>query len=94
MTPVYSRVGRKLINSMRYESIIQDHKATDHFELSPMGIKEENSVLDRFNRLWRCPNVLVVDGACWPSSGGQSPTLTMMAITRRACLRAVRTQND
>ena len=40
VTPVYSRVGRKLINSMRYESIIQDHKATDHFELSPMGIKE------------------------------------------------------
>jgi len=57
-----------------------------------MGEKEENSVLDRFNRLWRCQNVLVVDGACWPTSGWQSPTLTMMAITRRACLKALRHQ--
>ncbi|QNI55107.1 FAD binding domain protein [Synechococcus sp. BIOS-E4-1] len=54
-----------------------------------MGTNEEHSVVDRWNRLWRCPNVLVVDGACWPSSGWQSPTLTMMAITRRACLAAV-----
>ena len=54
-----------------------------------MGANEEHSVVDRWNRLWRCPNVLVVDGACWPSSGWQSPTLTMMAITRRACLAAV-----
>ncbi|WP_170953558.1 GMC oxidoreductase [Synechococcus sp. UW179A] len=54
-----------------------------------MGSNEEHSVVDRWNRLWRCPNVLVVDGACWPSSGWQSPTLTMMAITRRACLAAI-----
>ena len=40
------------------------------------------------------PYVLVVDGACWPSSGWQSPTLTMMAIARRACLEAVKPRND
>ncbi|WP_320667971.1 GMC family oxidoreductase [Prochlorococcus sp. MIT 1307] len=61
---------------------------------APMGTCEENSVLDRFNRLWRCKNVLVVDGACWPTSGWQSPTLTMMAITRRACLEALNHQGD
>ena len=61
---------------------------------APMGTSEEHSVVDAWNRLWRCPNVLVVDGACWPSSGWQSPTLTMMAIARRACLEAVRPQND
>ena len=61
---------------------------------APMGTSEDNSVVDRWNRLWRCPNVLVVDGACWPSSGWQSPTLTMMAITRRACLAAVTPEND
>ncbi|MGC6483818.1 MAG: GMC oxidoreductase [Synechococcus sp.] len=55
-----------------------------------MGEKETSSVVDRWNRLWRCPNVLVTDGACWPTSAWQSPTLTMMAITRRACLKAVR----
>ena len=59
-----------------------------------MGDHEDASVVDRWNRLWRCRNVLVVDGACWPSSGWQSPTLTMMAITRRACLQAVRPGND
>ena len=61
---------------------------------APMGFKEENSVVNQINRLWRCKNVLVVDGACWPTSGWQSPTLTMMAITRRACLEALRPQNE
>ncbi|GCE65534.1 GMC family oxidoreductase [cyanobiont of Ornithocercus magnificus] len=57
-----------------------------------MGDQEDSSVVDCWNRLWRCANVLVVDGACWPTSGWQSPTLTMMAITRRACIKAIRTQ--
>jgi len=57
-----------------------------------MGSKENESVVDKFNRLWRCKNVLVVDGACWPTSSWQSPTLTMMAITRRACLEALKNQ--
>ena len=61
---------------------------------APMGEKEESSVLDRFNRLWRCKNVLIVDGSCWPTSAWQSPTLTMMAITRRACLEAIRHRHD
>jgi len=30
-------------------------------------------------------NIFVTDGACWVSSGCQNPTLTMMAITVRAC---------
>ncbi len=59
-----------------------------------MGTKESNSVVDPLNRLWRCKNVLVVDGACWPSSGWQSPTLTMMAITRRACLESLKPHNE
>ena len=58
-----------------------------------MGTHESSSVVDRFNRLWRCTNVLVVDGACWPTSAWQSPTLTMMALTRRACQEAVRAGN-
>ena len=57
---------------------------------APMGTNQENSVLDKWNRLWNCKNVLVVDGSCWPTSSWQSPTLTMMAITRRACIKAVK----
>jgi len=53
---------------------------------APMGLNEDNSVVDKFNRLWRCKNVLILDGACWPTSSWQSPTLTMMALSRRACL--------
>ena len=51
-----------------------------------MGNNEEESVVDKWNRLWRCKNVIVADGSCWPTSSWQSPTLTMMAICRRACL--------
>jgi len=58
---------------------------------APMGLNEENSVVDKFNRLWRCKNVLVLDGACWPTSTWQSPTLTMMALSRRACLNIKKT---
>ena len=54
-----------------------------------MGNNKERSVVDKWNRLWECNNVLVVDGACWPTSSWQSPTLTMMAITKRACEKAI-----
>jgi len=57
---------------------------------APMWNNKEKSVLDNWNRLWECSNVLVVDGACWPTSSWQSPTLTMMAITKRACEKAIR----
>ena len=56
---------------------------------APMGNNREKSVVDNWNRLWECRNVLVVDGACWPTSSWQSPTLTMMAITKRACEKAI-----
>ena len=56
-----------------------------------MGFSEEESVVNKSNKLWRCKNVLVLDGACWPTSSWQSPTLTMMAISRRACLNIKKT---
>lgn len=52
-----------------------------------MGTAPENSVVNADNQCWEAPNVLVTDGACWTSSGWQSPTLTEMAITARACDR-------
>ncbi|MGD1862869.1 MAG: GMC oxidoreductase [Leptolyngbyaceae cyanobacterium] len=52
-----------------------------------MGSSPQNSVVNADNQCWEAPNVLVTDGACWPSSGWQSPTLTEMAITARACDR-------
>ncbi len=50
-----------------------------------MGTSPTNSVVNEHNQCWDAPNLFVTDGACWPSSGWQSPTLTEMAITARAC---------
>jgi len=52
---------------------------------APMASHEEAGVVDSWNACWRASNVLVTDGACWPSAGWQSPTLTLMALTWRAC---------
>jgi choline dehydrogenase-like flavoprotein len=53
-----------------------------------MAARPEDGVVNGWNQCWQAPNLLVVDGACWPSAGWQSPTLTSMAITWRACAAA------
>ena len=58
-----------------------------------MGCSPQESLLDPWNRHWHCPNLLVTDGACWVSSGWQSPTLTAMALTRRACQASAQRSN-
>jgi choline dehydrogenase-like flavoprotein len=50
-----------------------------------MGADPKSSVLNKFNQSWDVKNLFVTDGACFVSSGCQNPTLTMMAITARAC---------
>jgi choline dehydrogenase-like flavoprotein len=50
-----------------------------------MGSNSETSVLNHHAQSWDVSNLFVTDGACFPSGGFQNPTLTMMAITVRAC---------
>ena len=50
-----------------------------------MGNDPKSSVLNRFNQAHDIKNLFVTDGAAWVSSACQNPTLTMMAITARAC---------
>lgn len=50
-----------------------------------MGVTARESVTDPWNRVWDAPNVLVLDGACWPTNPYPNPTLTMLAIASRAC---------
>ncbi|WP_274912760.1 GMC oxidoreductase [Streptomyces sp. WZ-12] len=50
-----------------------------------MGDDPDTSVVGPDNRLWRVPNVLVADAACFPTAGWQNPTLTTMALAARAC---------
>lgn len=50
-----------------------------------MGNDPKSSVLNKFNQTHDVENIFVTDGAAWVSSSCQNPTLTMMAITARAC---------
>lgn len=55
-----------------------------------MGHDPATSVLDSHNVSWDTPGLYVTDGAAFPSQGTQNPTLTIMALTARACDHAVR----
>jgi choline dehydrogenase-like flavoprotein len=50
-----------------------------------MGNDPKKSVLNAFNQTHDVKNLFVTDGASFVSSACQNPTLTMMAITVRAC---------
>lgn len=49
-----------------------------------MGRSPATSVLDACNRSWDVRNLFVLDGACFPTSGWQNPSLTIMAVAVRA----------
>ena len=40
VTPVYARVGRKLIDSMRNETIVRDRRALQDFPVRPLSVRE------------------------------------------------------
>ena len=54
-----------------------------------MGSDPENSVLDPHNECWEARGLYVTDGACFPSQGTQNTTLTILALTARACDHAL-----
>ncbi len=49
-----------------------------------MGRDPKTSLLNGWNQLHACPNVLVTDGGFMTSTGTQNPSLTYMAFTARA----------
>lgn len=55
-----------------------------------MGNDPKTSVLNKYNQAHDVDNIFVTDGAAWVSSGCGNPTLTMMALTVRACDYIVR----
>jgi uncharacterized protein YbjT (DUF2867 family) len=40
VTPVYARVGRELVDSLRNETIVRDRSADDLFSIRPLGFRE------------------------------------------------------
>lgn len=49
-----------------------------------MGKDPKTSLLNKWNQMHSCPNVIVTDGACMTSTSTQNPSLTYMALTARA----------
>jgi choline dehydrogenase-like flavoprotein len=54
-----------------------------------MGKDPKTSLLNAWNQLHACPNVIVSDGACMTSTSTQNPSLTYMAIAARAANHAI-----
>ena len=54
-----------------------------------MGADPKRSVLDKWNQTHDISNVFVTDGSAFTSIGCVNPTLTMMALTVRACERII-----
>jgi choline dehydrogenase-like flavoprotein len=54
-----------------------------------MGKDPKTSLLNSWNQLHACPNVIITDGACMTSTSTQNPSLTYMAIAARAANHAV-----
>ncbi len=50
-----------------------------------MGDDPQTSFLNQWNQSHEVKNLFVTDGSCYPSSACQNPTLTLMALTARAC---------
>ena len=42
-------------------------------------------MLNKFNQCWDVKNLFVIDGASFVTSANQNPTLTILALTMRAC---------
>ncbi len=40
VTPLYARVGRKLIQSIKYPTVVRDHSARRLFAIKPIGVRE------------------------------------------------------
>ncbi len=55
-----------------------------------MGWDPAHSVLDPDNQCWDARGLYVTDGSCFPSQGTQNPTLTILALTARACNHALK----
>ena len=50
-----------------------------------MGNDPKTSVLNKYNQSWDVKNLFVVDGASFVTCANQNPTLTILALTMRAC---------
>src|SRR6266516_1330913 len=71
---------------IRVQANVEMHGMAIHeLGTARMGADPKKAVLNPFNQTHDVKNLFVMDGASFVSSACQNPTLTMMAITVRAC---------
>ena len=81
-----ARVGRRLAAIVAADVAGYSRlMGLDEVGTARMGHDPKSSFLNKWNQSWDVKNLFVTDGSCYVSQGCQNPTLTMMAITVRAC---------
>ena len=78
-----------LIHEIHSATMAEPGMAIHETGTARMGADPKKAVLDPSNQTHDVKNLFVMDGACYPSSACQNPTLTFMALTVRACDRLI-----
>ncbi|MFV0382819.1 MAG: GMC oxidoreductase [Paracoccus sp. (in: a-proteobacteria)] len=78
------RLSRFLFRQMFCRSMIMG-AAIHESGGARMGISPADSVLNPWNQCWDAPNLLVTDASAFAGGGVTGTTLTLMALTLRAC---------
>jgi choline dehydrogenase-like flavoprotein len=82
---------RGLVTAAGYDVVNEGTKpelpgsAVHEMGTARMGSSSRESVLNEYCRTWDVDNLFITDGAAFVTSGFHNPTLTMLALTARAC---------
>lgn len=82
-TAILEAVGAKNIEAEPHPQ--PPGSAIHEVGIARMGNDPKASVLNQFQQTHDVRNLFVMDGACFPSSACQNPTLTIMALAVRSC---------
>ncbi|MGR4866294.1 GMC oxidoreductase [Caulobacter sp. LARHSG274] len=82
--PKLNPLARWIVRKMMPKSMVMG-AAIHESGGARMGADPATSVLNRFNQAWDAPNLFVTDASAFPSGGSMGTTLTVMALTTRAC---------
>ena len=86
LTELFDTIGAKVL--VRPDRAAPPGTSVHECGGARLGRDAQISVLTPKNECWAMPGLYVTDGAALPSQGIQNPTLTIMALTARACAHA------
>ncbi|MGE6697512.1 GMC oxidoreductase [Hyphomonas sp. NPDC076900] len=86
LTELFDTIGAKVL--VRPDRAAPPGTSVHECGGARLGRDAQTSVLTPHNECWAMPGLYVTDGAALPSQGIQNPTLTIMALTARACAHA------